>query len=97
MGNCPIINEFHKFNKEHLAYLHLLMTPEAIVWGNADGSRNDHVWCSRTDKLNQPVDGLRTFYPTVLEMQFDDFEHLYDWVYDNLFEGDMGVCKGAQL
>lgn len=72
---CPIISLCPKFNADHLAYLQYLKTPEAVVWGNADGARNNHVWCSRTDKLNQTVDRLKSYYPAVLEMQFDYFEH----------------------
>lgn len=92
--NCPVLNHCEKFAKGHLDYLHSLCTPETVVWGNADGSRNDHVWCSRTDKLNQTVDRLKSLYSAVLEMQFDDFEHLYDWVYDNLMKG---IWKSARV
>lgn len=91
---CPIRSMCRKFNADHLAYLRSLDTLGAVVWGNADGSRNDHVWCSRTDKLNQTVDRLKSLYPAVLEMQFDDFENLYDWVYDNLMKG---IWKSARV
>lgn len=94
MNQCPIRKQCSHFDVEHLTYLHSLCSPEAVVWGNADGSRNDHVWCSRTDKLNQTVDRLKSFFPLVLEMQFDDFEHLYDWVYDNLMKG---IWKSARV
>ena len=43
--SCPIIKECSKLNEEHLAYLHSLTTPEAIVWGNEDGTRNGHAYC----------------------------------------------------
>lgn len=87
MYKCPITNECLEFNEVHLKYLHSLNTPEAIIWGNADGTRNKHVWSSRTDKLNQTVNRLRTVYPVVLSMPFYDFEHLYEWVFDNLMKG----------
>ena len=53
----------------------ILKLQRQLYGGNADGSRNNHVWCSRTNKLNQTVDRLKSYYPAVLEMQFDDFEH----------------------
>ena len=43
--SCPITKEYSKLNEEHLAYLHLLTTPEAIVWGNEDGTRSEHAYC----------------------------------------------------
>lgn len=84
--NCPIYNECEDFASEHLQYLRSLDTPEAIVWGNADGSRNSHAWCSDTDKMNETVDRLRKYYPAVLNQSFRDFEDLYDWVYDNIMK-----------
>lgn len=43
--SCPITKECSNLNEEHLAYLHSLTTPEAIVWGNEDGTRNGHAYC----------------------------------------------------
>lgn len=87
MNNCPIINECHELNEVHLRYLHSLRTPEAIVWGNANGSRNDHAWCSSTNKMDQTVERVRAIYPAVLSMSFNDFEHLYMWVFEKLMKG----------
>lgn len=85
--NCPIFKVCESFASDHLSYLRTLKTPEAIVWGNANGSRNKHAWCSDTRKMNQTVDKLRAFYPTFLSLSFKNFEDLYDWVFDNIIEG----------
>lgn len=82
--SCPITKEFSKLNEEHLAYLHSLTTPEAIVWGNEDGTRNGHAYCLKTEKLNRTVDKMKAFYPNVLRMPFNSFEALYKWVYENV-------------
>lgn len=87
MITCPIYNLCKNFDLEHLTYLQSLTTPDAIVWGNADGTRNDHVWCSETEKLIQTVERLNDFYPAVLTQAFKDFEDLYSWVYDNIIQG----------
>ena len=85
--NCPIFNQCKDFSLTHLSYLRSLNTPEAIVWGNADGTRNGHAWCSETVKKEETVDRLRSHYPSVLSQSFRDFEVLYDWAYDNLMKG----------
>ena len=87
MSICPIIKECSQFSKEHLAYLHSLTTPEAIVWGYADGTRNEHAYCLSTQKLNRTVDKLKTVYPNVLRLPFDSFEDLYQWIYENVMKG----------
>lgn len=84
---CPIYNLCENFASEHLKYLRSLTNPESIVWGNADGTRNDHVWCSETEKLNLTVKRLKVFYPAVLSQSFRDFEDIYTWVYDNIIKG----------
>lgn len=82
--NCPITKECSNLNEEHLAYLRSLRTPEAIVWGNNDGTRNGHAYCLKTEKLKRTVDKLKALYPNVLEMPFDSFEELYKWVHENV-------------
>ena len=82
--SCPITKECSKLNEEHLAYLRSLRTPEAIVWGNNDGTRNGHAYCLKTEKLKRTVDKLKALYPNVLEMSFDSFEALYKWVHENV-------------
>lgn len=76
--------ESGELDEEHLAYLRSLTTPEAIVWGNNDGTRNGHAYCLKTEKLNRTVDKLKALYPNVLEMSFDSFEALYKWVHENV-------------
>ena len=63
--SCSIAKECSKLNEDHLAYIHSLTTPEAIVWGNEDGTRNGHAYCPKTEKLNHTVDKLKALYTNV--------------------------------